>query len=161
MQGSLDASLTSAPVPTSRIFLFGMSSVPKRLCTRLRTDCLAGYFGQVWTFLVSDATFKTSATGSGSTVSAPEVHVDKVKIIAVRQMSPARFLQRVSQSPQVLALISTALLEDSADCPYYQGIMVQARYTVSAMPRFNGSWWLCRWMRSWSCFDLQPNCGSC
>lgn len=39
---------------------------------------------QVWTFLVSDATFKTSATGSGSTNSAPEVHVDKVQIVAVR-----------------------------------------------------------------------------
>jgi len=38
---------------------------------------------QVWTFVVSDATFKTNASGQGSTNMAPEVHVDKVKIVAV------------------------------------------------------------------------------
>jgi hypothetical protein len=42
---------------------------------------------------VSDATFKTTATGSGSTISAPEVHVDKVKIIAVRLGPPAGSVQ--------------------------------------------------------------------
>ena len=80
---------------TTQILLSGMSSGLKRFCTRVRTDCRANCAWQVWTFLVSDATFKTSATGSGSTVSAPEVHVDKVKIIAVRQISPVGSLQLV------------------------------------------------------------------
>lgn len=37
----------------------------------------------VWTFVVNDASFKTNASGQGSTSTAPEVHVDKVKIVAV------------------------------------------------------------------------------
>jgi Transcription initiation factor IIA, gamma subunit len=57
-----------------------LQTVRKTFADRMTAVC--GW--QVWTFLVSDASFKTSATGSGSTISAPEVHVDKVKIIAVR-----------------------------------------------------------------------------
>lgn len=74
-------------MPAQRLLLPGMSSILLRFCTLRWSECLGDCTLQVWTFLVSDATFKTSATGSGSTVSAPEVHVDKVKIIAVREIS--------------------------------------------------------------------------
>jgi Transcription initiation factor IIA, gamma subunit len=82
-----------------------MSFVLLRFCALFWSDCLGDRNRQVWTFLVSDATFKTSATGSGSTVSAPEVHVDKVKIIAVRPTSPARI-------PEACFLVTTTACLD-------------------------------------------------
>ncbi|KAL0030369.1 hypothetical protein WJX77_012458 [Trebouxia sp. C0004] len=37
----------------------------------------------VWTFIVSDAKFKTNFTSTASTTNAPEVTVDKVQIVCV------------------------------------------------------------------------------
>lgn len=89
MQGSLDASLTGAPATQILLCRMSVKGFSAFAVHYFWTDWLTGGASQVWTFLVSDATFKTSATGSGSTVSAPELHVDKVKIIAVRPTPPA------------------------------------------------------------------------
>lgn len=41
------------------------------------------YCDNVWTFIVSDATFKTNPTGTGTMTNVPEVKVDRVKIVCV------------------------------------------------------------------------------
>ncbi|DBA76408.1 TPA: hypothetical protein ACH3X1_010113 [Trebouxia sp. C0004] len=50
---------------------------------KITADLAIKVLSEVWTFIVSDAKFKTNFTSTASTTNAPEVTVDKVQIVCV------------------------------------------------------------------------------